>query len=265
MRADSKYFWRNYYWLISVRLLLSILCFFSILTVHAQLGISGAITLKGIITDAETGNSLPLATVINTTTQQSVFTDNDGRYETLGHIGDKITVTYMGYKPTQLVVTESNAYLPQHIELKQMTYNMKEVIITPKYTPYQADSIARYSTYKRTLLRRHEGSVMSPVTLLAEAVSHKSKQMFRFQKAFAELENERFTGTRYTPELVGQLTGLDGDTLAHFMNAYPVPYDYARASSELEFKMWVRDNYKEWVAKGRPVPNIAVDTTQLKR
>ena len=248
-----------------MRLLFFILLSLSAFSVHAQLGITGAITLRGIVTDAESGDPLPTATVVNTTVQQSTFTNDQGNFEILCHPGDRIAFSYMGYKTAFLTVTESAGYLKQHIELKQQAYKMDEFIVRPKYTPYQADSIQRYSTYKRTLLRKHEGSAMSPVTFLAERLSRKSKQMFQFQKEFARLENERFTDTRYTPEVVAQLTTLSGDTLAHFMNAYPVPYDYARAASELEFRMWIRENYREWLAKGKPMPNIITDTLISKQ
>ena len=214
--------------------------------------------------DAETGDPLPTATVTNISTQQSVFSNDEGNFEILAHTGDKLAFTYMGYKADQMLVTESSAYTRLHIDLKQQAYKMQELIVRPKYTPYQADSIERASTYRRTMLRQHEGSLASPVTFLAERLSRSAQQRFRFQKEFRRLEDERFTDTRYTPEVVTQLTTLTGDTLAHFMNAYPVPYDYARAASELEFKMWIRTNYREWIAKGRPIPHIVADSTFQK-
>jgi hypothetical protein len=31
------------------------------------------------------------------------------------------------------------------------------------------------------------------------------------------------------------------------MNAYPMPYDFARVASELEIKVWIREQFKEWL------------------
>jgi hypothetical protein len=56
---------------------------------------------------------------------------------------------------------------------------------------------------------------------------------------------QKFIDTRYTPELVTKLTGYTGDTMILFMNTYPMDYSFARAASDLELKMWIRNNYKE--------------------
>ena len=247
-----------------MRLLFTISFLFFALCTHAQLGISGALTIKGRVTDATTGEVIATATVVNVATQESSYTDVNGYYSIYAHEGDQLAFSIIGYRTGTLTIKSGSEYLPQSIALKRQNIQMSEFIVRPKYTPYQADSISRYSTYKRTLLRRHEGSVMSPVTFLAERVSGKSKRMFRFQKDFARLEDERFIETRYSPEMVAKMTQLSGDTLAFFMNAYPMPYDYARAASELELKMWVRNNYREWLAKGRPVPKITTDTVLKK-
>jgi hypothetical protein len=61
--------------------------------------------------------------------------------------------------------------------------------------------------------------------------------------------------------LVAALTGLTGDTVGYFMNANPMPFDYARAATDLELKMWIRYNYKQWL-KNPVIPSV--DTTQIK-
>ena len=43
------------------------------------------------------------------------------------------------------------------------------------------------------------------------------------------------------------MTGFTGDTIGHFMYAYPMPYEFARSASDLELKMWIRNNSKEWL------------------
>ena len=76
--------------------------------------------------------------------------------------------------------------------------------------------------------------------------------LYEFQKTFAEEEVNKFIDTRYTTSLVAKLTGLTGDSVAHFMYDYPMPYDYARNATDLELKMWIRSSYKEWI-KRKPV------------
>jgi len=40
--------------------------------------------------------------------------------------------------------------------------------------------------------------------------------------------------------------------MAEFMNQYPMDYDYARAASDLEIKMWIKYNYQDYLKKGKP-------------
>lgn len=230
--------------------------------VQAQIGLSTSGMVIGTVVDGSTGSPLTAVAIVNVSTQAGTYTDESGSYSIRAKAGEQIAASYLGFKTVTVTVGTGAGSAIQKISLSRLNYSMNEFIVRPKYTPYQADSIRRYSTYERTLLRRHEGGVMSPVSWIAEKVSGKSKAMFRFQKDFARMEDERFIDTRYGPELVQQMTGLAGDTLAHFMNAYPMDYEFARHAGDLELKMWIRTNYKEWVLNRRPIP--VLDTMQIK-
>jgi len=177
--------------------------------------------------------------------------------------GDPILFSFVGYKTQQKTVAPSLGVAEMHIELFRLSYQLEEFIYRPRYTPYQLDSMERQSTYQRTLAREKVTSVMSPVTLLADKLSRKSKQIYRFQKSFNYWEDVKFIESRYSQQLVQQMTGLKGDTLAYFMNANPIPYDYARVASDLELKMWIRERYREWLKNPVYPPVIpAMDSTK---
>ena len=140
---------------------------------------------------------------------------------------------------------------------------MKEVIIKPKAYNYSKDSAENRAIYHKAFRTVNEHptvgfanglAVTGLFSELAYRVSGKKKHAKTLLQNITANQNDHFIDSRYTPELTSRLTGLSGDTLAFFMNAYPMPFDYARAASELEFKMWIRDNYRDWVAKGRPMP-----------
>ncbi len=211
---------------------------------------AGAQTLKGIVADAVTGKPLSPVVVLNVRTGISVYTDDEGQFSLHAQSGDQIALTFIGYKTMQWKMPPVIGVLQQHIEMEPLSYQLDEFVIrTRNYTAYQLDSLERSSTYQRALARQRGGSVMSPVSFVAEQLSGRSKRIFRFQKEFNYWEDQRFIDSRYTPDLVHMLTGLEGDTLAAFMNAYPMPYDYARVATELEIKMWIRTNYKTFLKK----------------
>jgi hypothetical protein len=224
-------------------------------------GQASAQTLKGLVTDSL--NSKPLSPVVitNLRTNQSVYSDDDGQFTLHAQTGDKLALVYIGYRTRQWVMPPAIGAVRHRIEMQPLSYQLDELVVrTRNYTKYQIDSLERRDIYQRALSRERSGSVMSPVTLLAEKLSKKSRQTFKFQKEFNYWEHQRFIDSRYTPDLVNILTGLEGDTLAHFMNAYPIPYDYVRAATDLELKMWIRTNYREFLRK-----QLAADSLKTSR
>lgn len=203
-------------------------------------------TLRGTVTDGETGKPLAAVSVVNMLTQQSAYTDEGGNYTITAKKGDPIAFTYVGYKTAQRATPAAlSSGTLLDMGLYRLSYTLDEFVLRPRFTPYQIDSMQRASTYSRAMARQHS-SAMSPVSFVAERFSKRSKRIFKFQKNFYIWEDQKFIDTRYSAELVEQLTGLTGDTLAHFMNENPMPYDYARTASELEVKMWIREKYKLW-------------------
>lgn len=204
-------------------------------------------TLKGKVVDAESHQVLYPVTVVNIRTQQSTYSQPNGTFEIDAHKGDKLVFTYVGYNTYHYLVTAVDNIVPISVQLRPKVYSLDEFIFAPGLTQYQIDSIERAETYTPVMSRR-KSSIMSPVSFLAERLSKRSKRIFKFQKDFNYWEGQRFIDTRYTTDLVEELTDLTGDSLAHFMNSNPMPFDYARTATPLELKMWIRTKYREWLA-----------------
>jgi hypothetical protein len=210
-------------------------------------------TLKGEIVDG-TGNPVPSVIIRNISRQENTISDLSGTFHIPAFAGDSIQFSRLGYFPVFLEMSDSGA-TSRRIFMRQTTISLKEVEIRPDWTPYQLDSIARRQTYHTALDRRKERSIMSPVSAIAENISRKSRQRWRFQQHFEQWETQKFIDTRYSFEEVSTLTGLKGDSLAAFIHAYPMLPDYARSASDLEIKMWIRFNYRQWM-KHPDVPRI---------
>jgi len=206
--------------------------------------------MQGVVTDAITHKPLFAVTVVNVLTQQAVYTDDKGFYSIVANTGDVISFSYIGYKMLEKAKPPSVIISTQNIAMERMEFQLQEFQLRPGHlTKYQQDSAERAVIYKIPLQRRPPSVLASPVSALAEKFSKKAKRTYQFQKNFAAGEIEKFIDTRYTPELVTQLTGLEGDSIGHFMYAYPMDYEFARLASDLELKMWIRSSYKEWLKK----------------
>lgn len=213
-------------------------------TAHSQ-------TMQGLVVDARTGKPLSPVTVVNTHTQAATSTDDKGMYTIPASVGDVIAFTYVGFKTEKRMKPASVIIATVNVSMEPAAFMLREFDFMPgNLTPYQRDSLERARTYKFPLQRTHP-TLMSPASMLAEKFSRKAKMVYQFQKNFAAGEMEKFVDTRYTRQLVNELTGATGDTIGHFMYAYPMAYDFARLATELELKAWIRNNYRDWVKTAR--------------
>lgn len=212
--------------------------------------------MVGRITDKERGYPLVPVMVTNLTTRESVLSDDDGHYSIDAKEGEYVAFTFISYKAQQKKMPFSFGTAEIDVQLQSTSILLDEAVIS-SLTKYQKDSILRKQNFARPLAAQHAG-FMSPFSAFAELFSKKSQQTFRFQEQFHTTETQLFIDSRYTEEIVHKLTQLSGDTLAHFMNSNPMPYDFTRTASDLEFKMWIRDHYKQYMAEQgyRNIPRV---------
>jgi hypothetical protein len=210
-------------------------------------------TLKGIVVDAETAKPLYPVTVVNLTTEQSTSTSESGYYELSAKNGDGISFSFLGYHTEQRI---ANPWAELRVELLPLTVQLKEYILHPDYTPFQKDSAAMATLYSTELNKKaikpgfstangggFTGLIGGPV----QKISKSYRQNKKFKENFKRDIEQKYIDTKYTRGLVAALTGFGGDTLAIFMNTYIMEYPFARAASDLEIKMWIRNNYKEYL------------------
>lgn len=145
---------------------------------------------------------------------------------------------------------------------------LQDVTIKADGYDYQDDSVNRRSLYKKdyrilndkTTVHVSQPAEQNPgiffnglFTDVANRVSGRKKNAERNIGQLQANKERHYVEARYTPQLVGKLTNLTGDTLANFMNQYPMSYGFASNAKELEFKAWIRDNFKAWRALGSPM------------
>ena len=232
--------------LLSMRIFQLLFLLLFPVVLHAQ-------SVSGTVVDVESGQPLRGVRVTVVGSDAHVLTDGEGKFSISGKGGESFYFTAPGYAQQIRRVPEHVGNVPWQIRMQLFTVSLGEVKVKPFGEGYQRDSFERARTYERPLARQKSGG-MSPVSMLAERFSPRQKRLFRFQEEFHRVEDEKFIDSRYTPQLTAELTRLSGDTLAHFMNANPMPYDFARAATDLEIKMWIKDRFKSWQGEGIPPP-----------
>ena len=217
--------------------------------------------LRGIVVDGETGKPLYLVNVLDATNLHSTTTDERGAYLLSAQDGDVISFSYTGYHTIQRL---DSANHDLRVMLFPWSVRLQEYVLHPGYTPFQQDSANMSTRYSTELLKQpikpsfssaNGGGFSGLIGAAVQKVSKSYKQNKKFKKNFQQDMEQKFIDTRYTPELTAALTGFTGDTLATFMNSYVMEYKFARTATDLEIKIWIRDNYRDYVKHGgKPAP-----------
>lgn len=189
-----------------------------------------------------------------------VRSDADGYFEIKTFAGHILELSQMNVKTQRIEISPTMFDAVQQITLRNKVNELSEVVVVEK-TRYQIDSLERYETYQQDLERKKDkvsvaeiapgrtgfGIVLNnPISSWMQHVAPRSKKRIRFQKNFAAWEEQKYIEQKYTKERVATLTGLQNDSLAWFMNAYPMPYDMARTSSQEQIDIWIKANFDSW-------------------
>jgi CarboxypepD_reg-like domain len=205
----------------------------------------------GVVIDRETAKPLYPVAILNLATRETTNTDEQGKYSIHARSGDTLAFSLAGYRTGTFYAVPG---IPLEVHL--VPFNVKlPAYVLHDMTNFQRDSVAKTQLYSKELNQRpvkvgwssangggFSGLIGGPI----QKISRSYKQNKRFKKNFNDDLQQQFIDTRYTPALVNSLTRLTGDTLLFFMNHYPMEYDFARRGSDLEIKIWVRENFKNF-------------------
>ena len=202
--------------------------------------------LKGFVYDSASKAVMNTVRVENLTSHEGTFTNKIGYFELDAREGDFIEFNFLSYRSKMIRVTAEDLKGYKSVYLKGKPIPLKGVVIKKGPTQYQQDSARRASIYEDVLEYEQQKSVMSPITSVYQKFSKKHKKTRKFKDQIVNMEYQNFIDSRYTPELVSSLTGLQGEAVQPFINAYPMEYQFARTASDLEIKMWIKYNFQEY-------------------
>lgn len=220
-----------------------------LLNLVALLPAQAQFMLRGRVVDSASQKGLAPVSIENMSTHQGTFSTANGDFMLEVKPGDYVYFTYVGYKNRSVRVLAEDEGRLKIVSLSLKPVQLKDVTIYRGPTEYQKDSASRASIYKDAFEYERQKSVMSPVTSLYQKFSKKHRSMERFHEQILDMEQQKFIDTRYSPELVQALTRLSEEAVIPFMQQYPMEYEYARAASDLEIKMWIKYNFQEYLAK----------------
>ena len=183
------------------------------------------------------------------------YTDSIGRYGLNVDKTDSISFTYMGKSTIFFPVKEINYPAGFDIALQvtvQDKYKtLKEIVVIKK--TYREDSLENRERYRKVFEFERGGLQLSEtgtmggtpgldLTSLINSFRFKRNKSLRsLQNRLIEEEQQKFVDSRFTKQLVKQITGLNGTNLEKFMIAYRPPYEVVAYSEEYQFYQYILD------------------------
>lgn len=224
--------------------------------------------LSGRVQSDGDGTLLSDVTIINLKHPEiGTTSDGNGKYSIRADKGDSVQFSLVGYSTRILLYTGDNEYWFETVLMRVRSMVLDTVVVRKELTKHEKDSFEHRALYNEELnfkpakvkysFKKNPFVLESPVSGLIEKHTRYYKKLKKFKQVYNDQEALSFIDARYPPELVTQMTGLKEDSLYRFMQTYPMTYGYAKQASDLEIKMWIKYNYKNW---GQKKESDVIDT-----
>jgi hypothetical protein len=188
----------------------------------------------GYVLDSAKYSPVKSATVLNTNSNKTTTTNEQGIFRLPVGINDVLFITANGYhfdtvRYTLLMRDTVFVYI------NTLAHVLPGVTVTAKgFTKYQRDSIGRREEFLAAA-----GGEKKPVATNATSgagvgfnldllLSKKEKNKRKAYKQFDNHEKEMYVDSRFSRQIVHDYTGLTGDTLDRFMRLYTPGYEWLR-------------------------------------
>ncbi len=190
--------------------------------------------------------------------------DSSGKYSISVSKNDSVRFTLPGYLTRTLLFTGENEAWFKVVLFTTERIMLDTVVVAQEMTAFEKNSQEHRRLYSKPLRYKPPKATMphskdleggkplriwGPLSGLLGKTSRVYKKNKAFKEMYANTETQLFISQRYDATLVTTLTGLNGDSLYHFMQTYPMTIEYANAATDLEIQMWIKYNYREWIKK----------------
>ena len=205
----------------------------------------------GKIFDEDSRQLLPGVLVTNTHSGALWISDSLGNIAFTAYPGDIISFHSIRYRDYELKIFGYSDII--RVGLVRAPVELAEVKVLSPMLRYKQDSIFNHQFFHKELGYANSKTKMNfssgigadgLVSELALWASGKKKYYRDFAKEMTMLEDMRYASIRYTTDMVMAQTGLSDSAASIFIVKHPIPDDFVRDASELELKMWVRNQYR---------------------
>ncbi|SHH06630.1 carboxypeptidase-like regulatory domain-containing protein [Pedobacter caeni] len=216
--------------------------------------------IRGKVIDKE--SKRPIPNILIRIRYGKTTTGNNGEFALIPSKNDTLRFSGFNYAPYQLFYTAGlkTEFL---IEMTEQAFSLNEVAIFSKRN-HKEDSLKLRKEYARNFNYKQPGlkDVFVPVSGsrkvlpfemvsldligLARLLTRKNNKDNKFKRKLLQDESLAYVDSRFSTELVGNLTRLEGDSLYLFMDKYRPAKDSLLRMSDYQLMMSVKSNLRKF-------------------
>jgi hypothetical protein len=222
--------------------------------------------VQGKVTSS--ADSLPIEGVhiVNTTQNEMAISNENGFFNLFVEVGDTLVASNINFNSKQFVVRNADylrislnpaviqldevkvSNLPEtEAEFRRKLVNMGEVE-DDTFVPFgvkpnkpKGEIPKNYDpTYNNSL----KYAISKPISFLVKKINKEYKNKVKYYQTVADQGNKIANDKKYNPEIVNQLTGLEGDDLTDFIHYLDIDPAFVKRSSEYEIASYILKEFE---------------------
>lgn len=205
--------------------------------------------IEGIILDKESKKPVINATV--SYERIKVETDNYGKFAI--HVpvrnSDTLLISGINHFDKMILLKKGQDYSAMVIQLNRKSIELPTVTVFGKKTYLQSskelnDMFSDEINYRPPSFVDYLAQPLDLLALFGDLSSRKKKN--KFKRALIENDNDAFVKSRFTAELVSNVTGLKGEELKDFMIKKAPDYRFVLEADEYELLLYIKEKFGQW-------------------
>lgn len=218
--------------------------------------------LEGIVLDRDSKDRLGEVLIYNLTSKKKVFNNHRGEFRIQVDDADTLVFLKYGFFSDTLSVSGKDVLI--HSMLRDYT-QIEPVDVYARKSPEDVLEQAK-KDYDKAYKLADPGSLLSvgptgaglSIGALYSLISKEARNAKRFTEYMNTVYQENVIDSKFTPDLVQSLVGLQGQQLHNFMVRFRPSYEFVMRASHYELTEYIKSKYDLFkiLPDLRPLPEL---------
>jgi hypothetical protein len=195
--------------------------------------------MQGQIIDVATGKPVEDVSVQNIHTNTGMVCDDDGMFSIGVGAGELIEFRKVGYRIVRVRIPGGRLPSFFKVGIEKTSIQLPMVEVNGIAKDYKSDSERYVKIYKHTL----DFPEMSTAEMMRSpfsALSKRNRQIWAFQKEFEWFQQQKFIDYAFNEKIIGNLTGLRGDSAMAYIKIFRPTYEQLRSMNEYTYYTYIK-------------------------